>query len=194
MNNLGLTTINSDIILYILFMFSEPIKNIEQFSVDPGMKVADLGSGSGFYTLALSKAVGDTGTVFSIDVQQELLTKLKNESVRQNLENINIILGDIENINGTTIANNTVDRAIIANTLFQTTDKEGVIGEAKRILKPKGMLLIVDWSDSFGGLGPTGYHLFKESQAMAVADKVGLEFVRKIEAGDHHYGLIFRKS
>lgn len=174
-------------------MFSEPIKNIEQFGVDPGMKVVDLGSGSGFYSLALAKAVGDTGTVFAVDVQQDLLTKLKSHAIEQGLDNIKVIWGDIEELGGTTIADNTVDKAVIANTFFQTQDKEGVLSEAKRILKPKGSLLIVDWTDSFGGLGPANHHLFKEEQAMALIEKHGFEFIRKIEAGDHHYGLIAKK-
>ena len=41
-------------------MFSQPEKNIEQFAVDPGMKVVDLGSGAGFYTMSLARAVGKT--------------------------------------------------------------------------------------------------------------------------------------
>ena len=44
-------------------MFSQPEKNIEQFAVDPGMKVVDLGSGAGFYTLFLAEHVGKTGKV-----------------------------------------------------------------------------------------------------------------------------------
>lgn len=174
-------------------MFSEPGKNIEQFGVDPGMKVADLGSGAGFYSLALSRYVGDTGKVFAVDVQQELLTKLKNEAIRQNISNIEIVWGDFEHKLGSTIAENSMDRVVIANTLFQTRDKEGVFEEAKRILKTKGTLLVVDWSDSFGGLGPQTHHLFKEDQSIALAQKNGLDFVRKIDAGDHHYGLIFKK-
>ncbi|MCB9806200.1 methyltransferase domain-containing protein [Candidatus Nomurabacteria bacterium] len=175
-------------------MFSDPEHNIEQFAVDPGSKVVDLGSGAGFYSLALSKVVGSSGKVYAVDVQQELLTKLKNESIRQGVSNIEIIWGDIEHRNGTMLADNSIDRVIIANTLFQITHKEEVLAEARRILKPKGTVLCIDWTDSFGGLGPPNHYVFKEDQAEILFRKAGFEFVRKIEAGDHHYGMIYRKS
>ncbi len=135
-------------------MFSQPEKNIEQFAVDPGMKVVDLGSGGGFYALALANAVGKTGKVFAVDIQQDLLLKIKNEAFKKGIENIEIIWGDIDEENSTRLSDNSIDRVLIANTLFQTDDKEAVAKESYRILKPKCSVLVVDWSDSFGGLGP----------------------------------------
>lgn len=174
-------------------MFSQPEKNIEQFSVDPGMKVADLGSGAGFYTFALSNAVGKTGRVFAVDVQQDLLMKLKNEAFKKGLENIEIIWGDIDEPNGSHLADNSVDRVLIANTLFQADDKDAVAQEAYRILKPKSSVLLIDWSDSFGGLGPHTSRVVKPEQGRAIFEKAGFAYLREIRAGDHHYGMIFTK-
>lgn len=174
-------------------MFSDPERNIEQFAVDPGSIVVDLGSGAGFYSIALARAVGPNGKVFAVDVQQELLTKLKNESIRQGLNNIDIVWCDVEEKNGSRLADNYADKVIIANTLFQVTHKDNVVLEAKRILKPKGAVMCVEWSDSFGGLGPPNHYVLKEEQADILFKKAGFEFVRKIDAGEHHYGMIYRK-
>lgn len=174
-------------------MFSDPQKNIDQFAVDPGMKIADVGSGAGFYSLALARTVGKTGRVYAIDVQQDLLMKLKNEALQENLDNIEIIWGDIEDEKGTNLADNFVDKAILANVLFQTKDKEAVIKEVHRILKPKGTAMLIDWSDSFGGLGPARHYLLTEDQAKALFEKQGFEFVKNVSAGAHHYGMIIRK-
>jgi ubiquinone/menaquinone biosynthesis C-methylase UbiE len=103
-------------------MFSDPQKNIEQFAIDPGLSVADFGSGAGFYALALSRAVGPTGHVYAIDVQQDLLIKLKNEAIRQNISNIEIVLGNVEENKGSQLKDNSVDRVVIVNILFQTKD------------------------------------------------------------------------
>lgn len=174
-------------------MFSQPEKNIEQFSVDPGMKVVDMGSGAGFYTLSLAKFVGKTGRVFAVDVQQELLLKLKNEAFKNGLENIEIVWGDIDEENSTRLSDNSVDRVLIANTLFQADDKDAVAKEAFRILKPKCTVLVIDWTDSFGGLGPHTSRIIKPEQTKVIFERAGFKFLRDIRAGDHHYGIIFVK-
>jgi len=174
-------------------MFSQPEKNIEQFAVDPGMKVVDLGSGAGFYTLSLAKAVGKTGKVFAVDVQQDLLLKLKNEAFRNGFENIDIVWGDIDEENSTRLADSSVDRVLIANTLFQVDDKDVVAKEAFRVLKPKCTVLIIDWTDSFGGLGPHKSRIVTPEQTKIIFQKAGFSFLREIRAGEHHYGMIFIK-
>lgn len=174
-------------------MFSQPEKNIEQFAVDPGMKVVDLGAGAGFYTLSLAKFVGKTGKVFAVDVQQDLLLKLKNEAFKNGFENIEIIWGDIDEENSTRLADNSVDRVLVANTLFQTDDKDNVAKECYRILKPKCTTLVIDWTDSFGGLGPHTSRIIKPEQTKIIFEKAGFSFLRDIRAGDHHYGMIFTK-
>lgn len=174
-------------------MFSDPLRNIQQLGVDPGMRVADLGSGAGFYSLELAKVVGETGRVFAIDVQQELLTKLKNQARNQSLTNIEVIWGDIDELNGSKLQDNSVDRVLVANILFQSDDKDVLAKEARRILKPGGMLLLVDWSDSFGGLGPQPSRIISEEQGKAIFENAGFSFLRDIKAGEHHYGIVFKK-
>ncbi|MEY2640655.1 MAG: hypothetical protein RL150_48 [Candidatus Parcubacteria bacterium] len=174
-------------------MFSDPQKNIEQLGVDPGNKVADLGSGAGFYSLAAARVVGTQGRVFAVDVQQELLTRLKRDAAAQHLENIDVVWGDVDEPNGSHLADSSVDRVLIANVLFQVDHKDVLVREAYRILKPKGRALLVDWTDSFGGLGPQPARVVKPSQGRALFEQAGFTFIRDIEAGAHHYGMVFTK-
>ncbi len=176
-------------------MFSDPTKNIEQFHIDPGMTVADLGSGTGFYTFVLAQAVGPSGKVYSVDVQKELLNKLKNEATNRGLSNVETIWGDLDEIRGTTLRDFSVDRAIVVNTLFQLEKPENFVAEVKRILNPKnGKILIIDWVDSFGGIGPTQSMIMKPDVARTLFESSGFKFDRDIDAGDHHYGMIFKTS
>lgn len=174
-------------------MFSEPSKNIEQFHVDPGMSVADLGSGTGFYSFALADIVGPSGVVYAVDVQKELLNKLQRDSENRGYNNIKFIWGDLDEIGGTKLRDNSVDRAVIANVMFQLEDPESFLQEVKRILKPRsGKILLVDWTDSFGGLGPTADAVVKPDVARTMFEDAGFIFDRNINAGDHHYGIIFK--
>ncbi len=175
-------------------MFSDPIKNIEQFGINLGESVADFGSGSGHYSLAMAKVVGDGGTVYAIDIQKELLSKIKNEATRQGLSNIEVVWGDLEKPLGSRLKDEAVKVIVISNLMFQVRDRSAIAKEAFRVLESKGRLLLIDWTDSFGGIGPHSDAVFSEDDAKKVFSEVGFVFQKNISAGKHHYGLIFTKS
>src|SRR5438105_968093 len=125
--------------------FSDPEKNLSELGLEPGLFVADLGAGSGAYTLAAGRMVGGSGRVYSIDVQQELLSRIKNAAHAERLTNIEVIHGDIEEIGGTRLKEASVDVVLVCNVLFQSEQKETFLDEIRRILKPKGRVLIIDW-------------------------------------------------
>ena len=174
-------------------MFSDPQKNIEQCGIQVGMEIADLGAGSGFYTVAAAKALVSTGRVYAVDAQKDLLTKIKNNAARDGLYNVDVIWGDIEKPNGTHLRDGSVDLALICNVLFQLEDKKAATDEIKRILKPGGRVLVVDWVDSFGGIGPKPEAVVKKEAILEMMAKNGFHVDREISAGSHHYGIIFKK-
>jgi len=173
--------------------FSDPQHNIKQFGLHEGMIVSDLGAGTGAYTIVAAREVGGSGRVYAVEVQKELLANIKNAASEQGLSNIEVIWGDIERIGKTKIGDRTVDAAIVANVLFQAEDMEGVVEEIKRILKPDGRVLIVDWKDSFGGMGPQSSEVLPYDEAKRMFEIAGFSFLKNIDAGDHHYGFIVKK-
>lgn len=174
-------------------MFSDPTFNVEQLDLQSGSKVADFGSGSGFYTFALAKAVGDMGRVFAIEVQKDLLQNVKNESLKRGLSNIDFIWGDIEKDGGSHIRDELLDAVVVANVFFQVIHKRELVGEIKRILKRGGQVLVVDWTDSFGGLGPTPDSVISEQEINKLFIESGFTKKKNISAGEHHFGIIFKK-
>ena len=174
-------------------MFSDPVKNIAQSGIIPGMEVADFGAGSGALVFAAAKAMLSTGRVYAVDVQQELLSKIKNNAVREGIYNVEVILGDIEKPKGSKLRDNFIDFVLLSNILFQVENKNNVIEEARRILKPGGAVLVVDWSDSFGNLGPKPESVVTKAVVQDLFEKLGFHLEREIDAGAHHYGLIFKK-
>lgn len=175
-------------------MFSTPSICLSQFNVEPGMVCADLGSGSGEYTFELASRVGSTGKVFAFDIQKGLVDKLANECKQKNLTNVSVIWDDMDDANGISLKDASIDRAVITNVLFQLDDIQKFTTEVKRILKPKGMALIVDWSESFNGLGPAPQYVVTESRAQELFEKVGLFTIKSITAGDHHYGFVVQSK
>ena len=175
-------------------MFSDPRHNVEQLGLSDGAVVADLGAGSGFYSLEAARAVSPTGRVYAVDVQRDLLERLRKEASRQHVRGIEIVTGDFEHLGGSKIREGSCDAAILSNVLFMIEDKKAALREAKRVLKRGGRLLLVDWSASFSQMGPHPDHVFYKDDALKVARDVGFSFEREIHAGAHHYGIIFRNG
>lgn len=174
-------------------MFSDPTDHIEYLELATGMYVADIGAGSGHHAILIAKAIGNEGKVYAIDVQKELLSRLKNEALLENLHNIEIIWSDIEKQGSTRLADNLVDRALFSNVLFQLEDKKSAVSEIHRILKPGGKVVIIDWAESFGGMGPHKDMIINPLEAEYLFTSEGFIKEGNLHPGEHHYGLILKK-
>lgn len=174
-------------------MFSNPKHNVRKLGFKEGMKVADFGSGSGAYSLELANLVGKNGKVYAVDVQRDLLTRLQNEATQAGHENIEIIWGDMEEPGTVTLRDTYLDGVLCANILFQLKNKIAAIKEVWRVLKPGGVLAVIDWTDSFGGMGPVQNAVITQPETMLLCTDNGFAFKGEFSAGDHHYGLQFVK-
>lgn len=168
-------------------MFSDPAVNLAKLGLNEGMKVVDLGAGSGFYTIEAAKRVGGSGRVYAVDVQKDLMERLRGVGVSQGLRNIEVIWGNVEKIGGTKLREALADRVIASNILFQIEKPDDFALEVKRILKPGGKVLIVDWSEA-SALSPKV--IFPAMKAQALFEKAGFKLDQSFNAGDHHYGLV----
>lgn len=174
-------------------MFTDPVKNLKVFGLQEGMLVADLGAGTGFYTIPAGLAVGN-GKVYAIEVQKDFLITIKNKAEDERLSNVECLWGNVEKIGGTKIRDGIIDRVIASNILFQVENKDKFIEEACRILKKDGKILVIDWSDSGSPAGPKQNTIIKKDMARSMFEKKGFTFERDIDAGAHHYGMILKKQ
>ncbi len=175
--------------------FASPKDIIAQFGLQPGDRVADLGAGSGEFTFAAMQAVGGSGKVFAIEVQKDLIPRIKNYAQGMNLpRNLEVIWGDVEEIGGSELRDGALNAVIAANLLFQLEDRESFSKEVNRILKSGGRVLLVDWSSSFGNTGPRQEDVVTSRDAEALFERRGFTLERSVEAGDHHWGVVMRKG
>jgi ubiquinone/menaquinone biosynthesis C-methylase UbiE len=157
------------------------------------MKVVDLGAGTGAYTKLFANGVGSTGTVYALDVQKDVLQRLKRDLDQKGYSHITYIWANVEKQGGTKLADATADYVFISNMLFQVESAESVLEEVHRILKPKGRLAIIDWSESFNGMGPSEKHVIVRGEMLRHAHEAHFAYVDDFDAGSHHYGLFFEK-
>jgi ubiquinone/menaquinone biosynthesis C-methylase UbiE len=171
--------------------FVDPLHVVRMIGVHAGSRVADVGTGSGAYALALARVVGEEGRVYAIDVQKDMLTRLANEASKRGYKNLEMIWGDVDRTGGSKIADHSLDIVLFSNVLFQLEAKDIALQEMHRILKPEGVLAIIEWSDSFNGMGPHPDEVVTAAQAKHLADAAGFSLRQDFAAGTHHYGILF---
>jgi len=116
-----------------------PYKILKPF-VSEGMVVLDYGCGNGYFSIPLSVMTGDSGKVYSVDIQKEMLNKLAVKVHQLNISNIALIQTGSEKLN----LPESLDFAIAVYVVHEIPDKEKFFKEVFELLKPQGKLLVIE--------------------------------------------------
>lgn len=168
--------------------FIDPSEVLKQLKLKKEMIAADFGSGSGGWALPLAKKL-EEGIIYAIDILEEPLSALKARAKLEKILNIETIRADVEK--RTPLSSNSVDLVLMTDLLFECEDKKMVLEEGKRVLKPGGKILVVDWKLD-ATIGPEEGRVSTE-EVKKIAKDLNLKLEKEFEAGIYHWGLIVVK-
>ncbi|MDH5442192.1 MAG: methyltransferase domain-containing protein [Candidatus Nomurabacteria bacterium] len=174
-------------------MIRSPDDIINQLGIARGETIAEIGSGSGHMAIALAHAVGKNGHVYAIDIKPDVLDRLESDARQAGLSHVETITGDIQIGGSIPVLDGQIDKVMLVMVLFYLQDMDSVFAEIARVLKSGGQVIAVEWEDSFGGIGPHSDHLVTIEQIKESAEKSGLIFMRDLDVGEQHFGMVFKK-
>lgn len=167
--------------------WQNPQEIIELLELKPSAVVADLGCGTGYFTVPIARKVTK---VYGIDIQKEMLTFLEQKIQKQKIGNIETLLSKENEI---PLQDESVDLLLSVNTLHEFRHKEAIIDEIRRVLKADGLAVIIDFKKEISDVGPPISHRISKEQAKRLFKEKGLTTLKTHDL-KLHYLLVFGKT
>ena len=160
--------------------WQKPEQIMDALGIAEGSKVADIGIGSGWFTIRLARRVGPNGRVYAEDVQRQMLEATRRRVSREGLKNVETILGTETNPN---LPARALDAILIVDTYPEVDDKNRVtfLRNLAAALKPNGRIGVVNYKPGQGGPGPAENEGVRVDSSAVEADAraAGLRVLRR---------------
>ena len=158
-----------------------PAVVIGALAVQPGDAIADIGAGTGYFSLPLAQAAGSLGQVYAVDCQAEMLKRLQLKLDAGSISNIHMINADADS---TGLPNASCDLVFMANVWHEFADHTAVLREDRRILNARGRIAVLDWRpDVEAEHGPPLHHRISASDALEDLQLAGFAEVKQSNVG-----------
>ncbi len=172
----------------------DPFKVLEAAGIKSAMKIADFGCGTlGHYVFPAAHLVGPDGKVFAVDILKSVLNGIQSRVKLEGVANVETVWGDIEKLNGVKLPDNSLDIGLLINNLFMSKQKDAMMKECVRMVKPGGTFLVIDWKPAGVSFGPDPATRVRPEEAKSLAEAAGLKIRNDIEPGQYHYGFVCTK-
>jgi len=168
-------------------LWQDPETILGAVEIEPDFMAADLGCGSGFFTMPIANRVKQ---VYAIDVQKEMLDLLEQKIQRLRVKNVTLLLSKENEI---PLERESIDLLLSVNTLHEFNERERIVEEMHRVLKRHGRALIVDFKKENTSFGPPVAARVSKKQATSLFRRKGFTLL-KTQRLQYHYLLVFSMS
>jgi ubiquinone/menaquinone biosynthesis C-methylase UbiE len=165
---------------------------MDALSIAEGSVVADLGAGSGWFTIRLANRVGPNGKVFAEDIQPEMIVVIRRRVNRENLQRtVEVKLGKPDDPE---LPANALDAALIVDSYYEMEQPVVLLRNVARALKKNGRIGIVNFTKAGGGPGPPMEERVDAERVIREAGAAGLTLTAQPSFLRYQYMLVFART
>ncbi len=157
-----------------------PDRVLELMGLEPGAQVADIGSGSGYYTRRIARVVGAGGKVYAVDIQPEMLAVLTNRLEIEGITNVIPILGSTFDPG---LRDQSVDLVLMVDVYHEFSHPFEMVSALCRALKPGGRLVLVEYRAGDPDVPIKRLHTMTEAQVRKEMALHPLRWERTVSEG-----------
>ena len=163
---------------------------LDALDLKPGMAVADLGAGSGFYAWRIGKRIGERGTVYAVDIQPEMVRLLEKQLAQRGASNVKALLGTATDPR---LPAGALDLVVMVDVYHELEFPYEMLTGILRALKPGGRLAFVEYRGNDPGVPIKALHTMTEAQVKKEAAGQPLEWVKTVSDLPWQQVIVFRK-
>jgi arsenite methyltransferase len=171
-----------------------PEEVVKMLNIKPGMTVADIGAGTGFFARRFAKAVGPSGKVYAVDISEDILSYLSDQAKKEKLSNIQTVLDKPDD---PMLPAGAIDLAFFSDTTHHVGHRTAFFKKIYEALKPDGRMAIIDFppeANAKGWCPHKPYELVPAWENIREAEDAGFKLDRTYDFLSRSYFLVFDKG
>ncbi|MEJ2308498.1 MAG: methyltransferase domain-containing protein [Gammaproteobacteria bacterium] len=165
---------------------------IRALDLQPGMAIADIGAGTGFFTMLMAQEVGPFGKAYAVDISPDFVEAIEARAKQRGIGNLVGVVNDQKSVR---LPENSVDLVFVSDTYHHFEYPMTTLASIHAALKPGGELVIIDFKriPGFSGAWVMSHVRAGEQQVAAEIQSAGFELVQRLDFMQTQYFLRFRK-
>jgi predicted methyltransferase len=169
--------------------YQKPEEVIKALSIKEGEVIADIGAGSGYFTFRLAQAVGPKGRVYAVDINPDMIMRLNRRIRDLNVSNVATILCPPDD---PLLADASVNRVFLCDTWHHIAGHAQYLALLKRMLKPGGEVIMVDFKKAKTPIGPPMEFRIDRDDLVREMETNGFQLAAEHTFLDYQYFLLFK--
>jgi ubiquinone/menaquinone biosynthesis C-methylase UbiE len=171
--------------------WQQPERVISALGLRAGDRVADLGAGSGYFTVRLAQAVGPSGRVYAVDVDEAMNEYLRERVAQAGVGNVDVILGRFED---PLLPDGGIDLVLVVDTYHHLEDRIVYFRNLRRDLAPGGRVAVIDFDGRKGWFVRSMGHFTPRDLLLREMAEAGYQVAEEFDFIDRQFFVIFRPA